>query len=139
MSFSISDSLKEFLKRLVERKPSTYKNNSVVMRDALSRLRNATEAEWLSTTHESLTIDETGEATVIGNIMIVLDKHNEGIERKLAKLEHTIPSIRGKHCFFYKDDKTIVYILEGSLPSIHAFITEINQIENLKNIRYLIV
>ncbi len=139
MSFSISDSLKEFLKRLVERKPSTYKNNSVVMRDALSRLRNSTEAEWMGTTHDSVVITETGESTVIGNIMIVLDKHNENIERKLAKLEHAIPSIRGKHCFFYNEDKTVVYILEDSLPSIHAFITELNQIESLKNIRYLIV
>lgn len=139
MSFSVSDSLKEFLKKLVEKNPS-YKNNSVVMRDALSRLRNATESEFLgSNLIPEATIEDNMESQVIGNIIVVLEKYNENIERKLAKLEHTISSVRGKHCFFYKNDKTIVYILEDSLPNIHAFITEINQIENLKNIRYLIV
>ncbi len=138
MSFSVSDSLKEFLKKLVKSNPS-YKNNSVVMRDALTRLRNSTESEMLGA--ELLpteTVEEPLESNVIGNIMIVTEKQNEAIDRKLAKLEHTIASLRGKHVFFYKDDKTIVYILEDTLLNIHAFITEINQIENLKNIRYLI-
>jgi Arc/MetJ-type ribon-helix-helix transcriptional regulator len=137
MSFSVSDSLKEFLKKLVKSKPGTYKNNSVVMRDALSRLRNSAEAELLGSYDTPL--DTLPESTVIGNIMIVIDKQNETIERKLAKLEHSISSIRGKHCFFYRDDKTILYIIDDSLINIHAFITELNQIENLKNIRYLIV
>jgi Arc/MetJ-type ribon-helix-helix transcriptional regulator len=139
MSFSVSDSLKEFLKKLVKSNP-TYKNNSVVMRDALTRLRNSTEAEVMGA--ELLPTEtaekEPDESLVIGNIMIVTEKQNETVDRKLAKLEHAIASIRGKHCFFYKEDKTIVYILEDSLLNIHAFITEINQIENLKNIRYLI-
>ena len=85
------------------------------------------------------TVGEDTDSYVIGNIMLVTEKSNETIERKLAKLEHSMPTIRGKHCFFYKEDKTIVYILEDTLLNIHAFITEINQIENLKNIRYLIV
>jgi len=138
MSFSVSDSLKDFLKKLVKSNPSTYKNNSVVMRDALTRLRNSAESELLGS---DLTPDSFPEmeSNVIGNIMIATEKHNENIERKLAKLEHSIPSIRGKNCFFYKEDKTIVYILEDSLSNIHAFITELNQIENLKNIRYLIL
>jgi Arc/MetJ-type ribon-helix-helix transcriptional regulator len=139
MSFSISDSLKEFLRKLVKSNP-TYKNNSVVMRDALSRLRNSTETELMgSDILPSETVREEIEATVIGNIMIVTETHNETIERKLAKLESAMPSVRGKHCFFYKEDKTIVYIIEDTLTNIHAFITELNQIENLKNIRYLIV
>jgi len=138
MSFSVSDSLKDFLKKLGKSNP-TYKNNSVVMRDALTRLRSTTEAEVMGA--ELLpteTMEEPLESSVIGNIMIVTEKQNEGIDRKLAKLEHSIASIRGKHCFFYKEDKTIVYIIEDTLLNIHAFITEINQIENLKNIRYLI-
>lgn len=109
------------------------------MRDALSRLRNSTEAEVMGA--ELLpteTMEEPLESSVIGNIMIVTEKQNESIDRKLAKLEYTISSIRGKHCFFYKDDKTIVYVLEDSLLNIHAFITALNQIEGLKNIRYLI-
>ena len=114
-----------------------YKNNSVVMRDALSRLRNSAEAELLAS--EELPIESEPESSVIGNIMIVTEKNNESIERKLAKLEGTVPSIKGKHCFFYKEEKTIVYIIEDSLVNIHAFITEINQIENLKNIRYLMI
>lgn len=137
MSFSVSDSLKEFLRKLVKSKPSTYKNNSVVMRDALSRLRNSAETELLGS--EDIPLDSFPESNVIGNIMIVTEKTNDSIERKLAKLENTISSIRGKHCFFYNEDKTIVYIIEDSLLNIHAFITELNQIENLKNIRYLIV
>lgn len=139
MSFSVSDSLKEFLKKLVKSNP-TYKNNSVVMRDALTRLRNSTESEVLGAELLPTGImEEPMESNVIGNIMIVTEKQNETIDRKLAKLEHTIASLRGKHVFFYKEDKTIVYILEDTLLNIHAFITEINQIENLKNIRYLIV
>jgi len=107
------------------------------MRDALSRLRNSAEAELLGSNAEPFGSEL--ESNVIGNIMIVIEKQNDAIERKLAKLEFTVPSIRGKHCFFYNNDKTIVYILEDSLINIHAFITELNQIENLKNIRYLIV
>ena len=98
------------------------------MRDALSRLRNSTEAELLSSDFHP--IESERESYVIGNIMIVTEKQNELIERKLAKIEHTVPSIRGKHVFFYKEDKTILYILEDSLINIHAFITELNQIEN---------
>ena len=110
------------------------------MRDALSRLRNSTEAEVMgSELIETEPIEGIPDSNVIGNIMIVTEKLNDSIERKLAKLEHSMPSIRGKHCFFYEEDKTIVYILEDSLLNIHAFITELNQIENLKNIRYLIV
>ncbi len=140
MSFSISDSLKEFLKKLVKSNPDTYKNNSVVMRDALSRLRNSTEAEVIgSELMDTEFVEESLDSIVIGNIMIVMEKQNDFIERKLAKLESSIPSIRGKHCFFYKNDKTIMYILEDSLLNIHSFITELNQIENLKNIRYLII
>lgn len=110
------------------------------MRDALSRLRNSTEAEVMGADMLPTETAEKGpvESHVIGNIMIVTEKQNENIDRKLAKLEYAIASIKGKHCFFYKEDKTIVYILEDTLLNIHAFITEINQIENLKNIRYLI-
>ena len=140
MSFSVSDSLKEFLKKLVKSNPDTYKNNSVVMRDALSRLRNSTEAEVIgSELIETDSHEESPESTVIGNIMIVMEKQNDLIERKLAKLEYAMPTIQGKHCFFYKEDKTIVYIVEDNLLNIHAFITELNQIENLKNIRYLFI
>jgi Arc/MetJ-type ribon-helix-helix transcriptional regulator len=141
MSFSVSESLKEFLRKLVKSKPSTYKNNSVVMRDALSRLRNSTEAELMGSEliEEIESTERPMESTVVGNIMIVTETHNDTIERKLAKLENAMTSIRGKHCFFYKEDKTIVYILEDTLINIHAFITELNQIENLKNIRYLMV
>ncbi|MHA1339457.1 MAG: ribbon-helix-helix domain-containing protein [Promethearchaeota archaeon] len=138
VSFSISETLRRFLRKLVS--GGQYKNSSTVMREALSRMMDAyssvDEITFHITDDDVLnTIDKNA-----GNVMIVVEKNNANIEKKLAKIEDEYKnSIKGKTCYYYKDYKTIIYLIEEYLHRFHLFVAELNEIEELKNIRYIIL
>lgn len=139
ISFSISESLRKFLKKLVQ--GNYYKNNSLVMRDALSRLMNSySDTDDLEI---SMNADEVGDnftENVIGNIMLIIDKYDESVEKKVSKIEFAYnDSIKAKHCFYYSDTKSLIYVFDGKIDNFQAFITEMNKIEELKNIRYILI
>lgn len=140
VSFSISESLRKFLRTLV--KGGRYKNNSYVMRTALSRMMDSyaeNEAVSFSSFGEDTAIKDF-QKNITGNVMILHEKQDENVEKKLAKLEVTYSdSIKAKNCFFFSDKKTLIYIFESNIEKFHLFITDLNQIEDLKNIRYIIL
>ena len=135
MSFSISESLRSFLKKLVT--GGDFKNNSDAMRGALTQLMNSyDDGEVISSTE---IIGTSLKKTITGSIMILISKYDESIEKKLTKIETEYrQSIKAKNCFLYDDNKTIVYIVEDEIFNFHALLTQFNQIEDLKNIRYII-
>ncbi|MHA1729472.1 MAG: ribbon-helix-helix domain-containing protein [Promethearchaeota archaeon] len=138
MSFSISESLRKFLRKLV--KGGSYKNNSNVMRAALSQLMEA-YAETGEIMLSPAEMIPKSVQKVMGNVMIIIDKYDENVEKKLAKIETEFKqSINAKNCFFSnKINKTIVYVIEDIVENLQRFITKLNQIEKLKNIRYIIL
>ena len=138
VSFSISESLRKFLRNVV--KGGRYKNNSIVMRAALSQLMDSYQEGEISV--EPLTDEALLKSIerVIGNVMIIVDKYNFSVEKKLAKIEYDFKdSIKSKNAFFHLEKKTIVFIFEDGLDKFRLFITDLNQIEELKNIRYVIL
>lgn len=110
------------------------------MRDALTRMMDAySEADEVAIADSNIEPSDS-KFDVTGNIMIVLDKFDEYSNKKLVKIENQHrDAIRAKSCFFYKQDKTVVYVFEKPLEQFQLFIAELNQIENLKNIRYVIL
>ena len=138
VSFSISESLRKFLRNVV--KGGRYKNSSYVMRAALSQLMDSYQNGDISA--EPLVGEAVSKSMehVIGNVMIIIDKYNSLVEKKLAKIEYDFKdSIKSKNGFFHLDKKTIVFIFEDYIYKFRSFITDLNQIEDLKNIRYVIL
>ena len=135
ISFSINESLKKFLDKLVIK--NKYGNKSKLIRDALLRLM-ATEDIPDSTTGDFLT---PSTKTIIGNMMIVAP-NDTNILKKLNKIENEYNNqIVSKNQQFYsnKPHNTIFMVFEGSLENFHRIVVEINGIKELKNFRYLII
>lgn len=138
ISFSISENLRRFLKKLVN--GGHYKNSSIIMREALTNMMNS-YSDIDNIEINTSNIDSPQQIyNITGNIMIIIDKYNESIEKKLARIEMDYNNfIKGKFNFTYKQDKTNVFIFEGPIDQFQLFIAELNQIEELKNIRYVLV
>ncbi|MHA1820503.1 MAG: ribbon-helix-helix domain-containing protein [Promethearchaeota archaeon] len=138
MSFNISESLREFIRKLVKGK--VYKNSSAAMRSAIVELMNSysdVENLHLSSTSD---LSDYKLPTIVGNVMIIVPKNVDNVERKLAHLETNYKeSIMAKNCFFYRENKTLIYIFDGTIEDFQKFLTEINNIDELINIRYIIL
>ena len=135
ISFSINESLKKFLDKLVIK--NKYDNKSKLIRDALLRLM-ATEDIPDSATSDFLT---PSTKTIIGNMMIVAP-NDTNILKKLNKIENKYNNqIVSKNQQFYsnKPHNTIFMVYEGSLENFRRIVVEINGIKELKNFRYLII
>ncbi|MBD3350115.1 MAG: hypothetical protein GF364_01355 [Candidatus Lokiarchaeota archaeon] len=138
ISFSISENLRKFLRRLVS--GGKYKNKSSIMRDALTRMMNSYSSIDNMELNTTSTNIETEKNQIIGNVLIIIEKYDSNIEKKIARLEGKYnTAIKGKTCFNYKKNKTIVYILEDFIDNFRLFIAEMNQIQDLKNIRYVLL
>jgi Arc/MetJ-type ribon-helix-helix transcriptional regulator len=138
VSFSISESLRKFLRNLV--KGGRYKNNSYVIRAALSQMMDSYQEGDIMA--DSFTDENTIGLVeqITGNVMIIVDKFNSLVERKLSRIEFEFRgSIKSKNAFYHLNKKTIVYIIEDNLDKFRSFITDLNQIEDLNNIRYIIL
>lgn len=136
ISFNISDSLKRFLKQMVNQRE--YKNNSYVMRDALIRLmaeKGVDDGSLISTTHEF----ESMLPELTASIMITYSKSNVKLEKKITRLEIEYhKSILNKCVFVHHDTIYGNYVLEDNMTQIQNFITELNAFEELQSFRYVI-
>jgi len=135
ISFSINESLKKFLDKLILK--NKYENKSKLIRDALLRLM-ATDDIPDTTTSDFLT---PSTKTIIGN-MIIVAPNDTNILKKLNKIENEYNNqIVSKNQQFYsnKPHNTIFLVFEGSLQDFHRIVVEINSIKEIKNFRYLII
>jgi len=124
ISFSINESLKQFINKLVSK--NQYENKSKLIRDALLRLMSDIEVS------NSEIYGDVGSVAkkIVGNLIIVVP-HDPHIQRKLNKIENK-----------YKDqvvNKNQHMIFEGEIQNFQNIVVEINGIKELKNFRYLIV
>ena len=135
VSFSINESLKKFINKLVSN--NKYDNKSKLIRDALLRLMKSEEVteEFPSSSNVVFPIRKQ----VTGNLIIVIPQ-DPGVQRKLNKIESEFRNqIMSKNQHFTGENISIFIVFEGDLQEFHEFVVEINGISELENFRYLII
>ena len=136
VSFSISESLKTFINKLVSK--NQYENKSKLFRDALLRLMSTMDASDSLTDTSSIVMSTSKE--IVGNMVIVLP-NDSSIIRKINKIENEFKSqIVSKNQHFTRNNQQIIFIVfEGLLQDFRNIVVEINSIKEVKNFRYLIL
>ena len=136
VSFSISESLKTFINKLVSK--NQYENKSKLFRDALLRLMSTVDASDSLTDTSSIVMSTSKE--IVGNMVIVLP-NDSSITRKINKIENEFKSqIVSKNQHFTRNNQQIIFIVfEGLLQDFRNIVVEINSIKEVKNFRYLIL
>jgi len=137
ISFSINESLKQFINKLVSK--NQYENKSKLIRDALLRLMSDIEFSNLESHGESYgeTIPITKK--IVGN-MIIVTPHDPNIQRKLNKIESRYnEQIVNKNQHFQGENLIIFIIFEGTVQDFQNIVVDINGIKEIKNFRYLII
>ena len=135
VSFSISESLKTFINKLVSK--NQYENKSKLFRDALLRLMSTMDATDSISDASSIVMPTTKE--IVGNMVIVLP-NDASILKKINKIENQFKSqIVSKNQHFSRNDHIIFIVFEGLLQDFQSIVIEINSIKELKNFRYLIL
>ena len=137
ISFSINESLKNFLDKLVIK--NKYENKSKLIRDALLRLMASPDMSNLDGAMSEFLAPIAKK--IIGNCIIVAP-NDISILKKLNKIENKYNNqIVSKNQQFYTNNPyiTIFMVFEGSLEEFHRIVVEINSIKEIKNFRYLII
>lgn len=133
ISFSVNESLKQFINKLVSR--NQYENKSKLIRDALLRLMSDIEITNLETYEDLGSIAKR----IVGNLIIVAP-HDPAVQRKLNKIENRYKEqVVNKNQYFQGDNLISFMIFEGEIQEFQSIVVEINGIKELKNFRYLIV
>jgi len=133
ISFSINESLKQFINKLVSR--NQYENKSKLIRDALLRLMSDIEITNLETYGD---LGSTAKR-IVGNLIIVAP-HDPAVQRKLNKIENRYKEqVVNKNQYFQGDNLISFMIFEGEIQEFQGIVVEINGIKELKNFRYLII
>jgi metal-responsive CopG/Arc/MetJ family transcriptional regulator len=133
ISFSINESLKQFINKLVSR--NQYENKSKLIRDALLRLMSDIEITNLETYGDLGSIAKR----IVGNLIIVAP-HDPAVQRKLNKIENRYKEqVVNKNQYFQGDNLISFMIFEGEIQEFQSIVVEINGIKELKNFRYLII
>ncbi len=133
ISFSINESLKQFINKLVSR--NQYENKSKLIRDALLRLMSDIEITSLETYGD---LGSTAKR-IVGNLIIVAP-HDPAVQRKLNKIENRYKEqVVNKNQYFQGDNLISFMIFEGEIQEFQGIVVEINGIKELKNFRYLII
>ena len=133
ISFSINESLKQFINKLVSR--NQYESKSKLIRDALLRLMSDIEITNLETYGDLGSIAKR----IVGNLIIVVP-HDPAVQRKLNKIENRYKEqVVNKNQYFQGENLIIFMIFEGEIQEFQSIVVEINGIKELKNFRYLIV
>jgi len=133
ISFSINESLKQFINKLVSR--NQYENKSKLIRDALLRLMSDIEITNLETHGDLGSIAKR----IVGNLIIVAP-HDPAVQRKLNKIENRYKEqVVNKNQYFQGDNLISFMIFEGEIQEFQSIVVEINGIKELKNFRYLII
>ncbi|MHA1257537.1 MAG: CopG family ribbon-helix-helix protein [Promethearchaeota archaeon] len=133
ISFSINESLKQFINKLVSK--NHYENKSKLIRDALLRLMSDIEVSNVDIYGDPGAIAKK----IVGNLIIVAP-HDSNIQRKLNKIENKYKDqVVNKNQHFQGENLIIFMIFEGEIQDFQNIVVEINGIKELKNFRYLII
>jgi len=133
ISFSINESLKQFINKLVSK--NQYENKSKLIRDALLRLMSDIEVSNLEIYGDVSSVAKK----IVGNLIIVAP-HDPNIQRKLNKIENKYKDqVVNKNQHFQGGNLIIFMIFEGEIQDFQNFVVEINGIKEIKNFRYLII
>lgn len=133
ISFSINESLKQFINKLVSK--NQYENKSKLIRDALLRLMSDIEVSNLEIYGN---VDSVAKK-IVGNLIIVVP-HDPHIQRKLNKIENKYKDqVVNKNQHFQGENLIIFMIFEGEIQDFQNIVVEINGIKEIKNFRYLII
>jgi len=133
ISFSINESLKQFINKLVSK--NQYENKSKLIRDALLRLMSDIEVSNLEIYGNTSSVAKK----IVGNLIIVAP-HDPNIQRKLNKIENKYKDqVVNKNQHFQGENLIIFMIFEGEIQDFQNIVVEINGIKELKNFRYLII
>ena len=133
ISFSINESLKQFINKLVSK--NQYENKSKLIRDALLRLMSDIEISNLETYGDLGSVAKR----IVGNLIIVAP-HDPIIQRRLNKIENKYKEqVVNKNQHFKGENLIIFMIFEGEVQEFQNIVVEINGIKELKNFRYLII
>jgi len=133
ISFSINESLKQFINKLVSK--NQYENKSKLIRDALLRLMSDMEVSNVDIYGDPGAIAKK----IVGNLIIVAP-HDSNIQRKLNKIENKYKDhVVNKNQHFQGENLIIFMIFEGEIQDFQNIVVEINGIKELKNFRYLII
>ncbi len=133
ISFSINESLKQFINKLVSK--NQYENKSKLIRDALLRLMSDIEVSNLEIYGDVSSVVKK----IIGNLIIVAP-HDPNIQRKLNKIESKYrDQVVNKNQHFQGENLIIFMIFEGEIQDFQNLVVEINGIKEIKNFRYLII
>ncbi len=135
VSFSISESLKMFINKLVSK--NQYENKSKLFRDALLRLMSTMDASDSLYDTSSIVVSKSKE--IMGNMVVVLP-NDSSIIRKINRIENKFKSqIVSKNQHFARDNRIIFIVFEGLLQDFQNLVVEINSIKEVRNFRYLIL
>ena len=133
ISFSINESLKQFINKLVSK--NQYENKSKLIRDALLRLMSDIEFSNLEPYGETIPTTKK----IVGNMIIVVP-HDPNILRKLNKIESKYnEQIVNKNQHFQGENLIIFMIFEGTVHDFQNIVVDVNGIKEIKNFRYLII
>ena len=137
ISFSINESLKEFINKIVSK--NQYENKSKLIRDALLRLMSDIEVSNLESYGESYGEPIPTTKKIVGN-MIIVAPHDPNIQRKLNKIESKYnEQIVNKNQHFQGENLIIFMIFEGTVHDFQSIVVDVNGIKEIKNFRYLII
>jgi len=137
ISFNITQNMKDFLKKMVGSRE--YKNSSNVMRDALVRLMDVHDEQDVALGTATLTDLTPIVPKLTSSILITIKKYNAKLEKKLNHLETRYSkSILHKSIFSHTDIKSLMYVVEDTMPEIQSFVTDLNGLENILSFRYVI-
>nr|MDO8111367.1 hypothetical protein [Candidatus Sigynarchaeota archaeon] len=136
MSFSISEELKKVIQALVEKKKN-FKNQSGLVRAALSHYLNSTEAK--------VSMDDEFDANdykVNGQVILSFKKgENEN------KILHDVYNIEAKFADNVTNFQLIstdittnscIYSFQGSIFDFRKFVDELDSVQDIEQLRYLI-
>lgn len=141
LSFSVSDTLRKFIKAMLQK--SDYKNQSDLIRTALTRLMNESDviaAEYPLTEAPSAEDMEESEPILTGDVILVIGLGDETVRMKMHKIERIYaPNIKSKTVINSRNLQSVFYVFEGALTDFQAFTTSLNSIKDIKNLRYIIL
>jgi len=133
ISFSINESLKQFINKLVSK--NQYENKSKLIRDALLRLMSDIEISNLETYGAIGSVVKR----IVGNLIIVAP-HDPSVQRRLNKIENKYKEqVVNKNQHFQGENPIIFMIFQGEIQEFQNIVVEINGIKEIKNFRYLII
>ena len=133
ISFSINESLKQFINKLVSK--NQYENKSKLIRDALLRLMSDIEFSYFEIYGNT---DSVAKKIVLN--LIIVAPHDPHIQRKLNKIENKYKDqVVNKKQHFQGENLIIFMIFEGEIQDFQNIVVEINGIKEIKNFRYLII